>query len=146
MARKVESAITIHAPARRVWEVLTDFDRFPQWNPFILKARGKVREGEKVRILMKLRSGFRMPVRPTLLKVEPERELVWIGRLLIPGLIDGEHHFLIEPVSDSQVRFIQREVFHGVLLPFFWWMLKGDALSGFASMNQALKCLLEKGR
>jgi len=34
--RLIDTRIEIAAPAMRVWDVLTDFARFPQWNPFIV--------------------------------------------------------------------------------------------------------------
>jgi len=37
-----------------------------------------------------------MTFRPTILKAEPNRELRWLGHLLVPGLFDGEHIFTIE--------------------------------------------------
>jgi len=46
-----------------------------------------------------------MTFRPTILKAEPERELRWLGRLLLPGLFDGEHVFEIEQIMvDREVR------------------------------------------
>jgi len=35
---ELRTDIEIDAPVERVWEVLTDFDRFPDWNPFIRKV------------------------------------------------------------------------------------------------------------
>src|SRR5215210_9363232 len=38
--KELHSEIEINAPAQRVWEVLTDFASYPQWNPFIRRASG----------------------------------------------------------------------------------------------------------
>lgn len=45
-----------------------------------------------------------MTFRPTVLVAEPDRELRWRGRLLVPGLLDGEHAFVVEPRGDGGVR------------------------------------------
>ncbi len=52
-----------------------------------------------------------MTVRPRILISEPGRELRWRGHLLLPGLFDGEHIFIIEPLVAGGVRIIQREIF-----------------------------------
>ena len=38
--RELNSEIEIDASAERVWQLLTDLDRFPQWNPFIRSITG----------------------------------------------------------------------------------------------------------
>jgi len=45
----------------------------------------------------------------------------------LPGLIDGEHRFLIEPINNLELRLKQREVQQSLLVPIFWWQLKKDA-------------------
>ena len=44
----------------------------------------------------------------TVLVAEPYRELRWMGRLIIPGLFDGEHVLTIETIEDDRVRFTQK--------------------------------------
>jgi hypothetical protein len=85
-----------------------------------------------------------MTFRPTVLKSEPNRELRWIGHLLIPGLFDGEHIFTIEPLGPNRVRFVQREIFTGLLVPLFARGLDTDTQRGFEEMNQALKVQAEQ--
>lgn len=38
MAHELRTEIDVAAPSGRVWEVLTDFASYPQWNPFIVRA------------------------------------------------------------------------------------------------------------
>jgi hypothetical protein len=70
--------------------------------------------------------------------------LRWIGHLLIPGLFDGEHIFTIEPLGANRVRFVQREIFSGLLVPLFAKGLDTDTQRGFGEMNQALKAQAEQ--
>ncbi len=37
--------VEIDAPVERVWEIMTDFEAFPDWNPFIKKMRGDLEVG-----------------------------------------------------------------------------------------------------
>ncbi|MFB0544750.1 MAG: SRPBCC family protein [Asgard group archaeon] len=138
-SKEISSEIEIESSAEQVWQHLTDFESFPEWNPFIRKASGKVKAGERIEVFLQLPESKGMTFRPKLLKVEPNRELRWLGRLVIPRVFDGEHIFTIEEVGEGRVRFFQREKFRGFLAPLFLAMIKSSTLHGFEEMNKALK-------
>jgi hypothetical protein len=142
--KELRTEIEIQASAERVWQLLTDFPAFPQWNPFIRKASGNIRVGERLEVRLQPSGASAMTFRPTVLKVEPNREFRWLGHLLIPGLFDGEHSFTIEPLGEGRVRFTQREVFTGLLVPLLARGLDTDTQRGFEEMNQALKARAEQ--
>jgi hypothetical protein len=144
--KELHSEVEIEASAEDVWRILTDFQSFPEWNPFIRRARGKAREGERLEVFLQPSGARGMTFRPRVLKAEPNREFRWLGHLVVPGLFDGEHIFLIEPLGESRVRFIQRENFTGLLVPLFAGSLDRDTRRGFEEMNQALKARAENRR
>ena len=78
-----------------------------------------------------------MTFKPVVITAKPKEELAWLGRLVMPGLFDGEHHLRITPIENGST-FVQEEFFRGILVPLFG---KGfDAtLRGFEAMNLALK-------
>lgn len=142
--KELRSEIEIETSAERVWQLLTDFARFPQWNPFIRRASGDVKPRQRLEVKIQPSGTNGMTFRPIVLKAEPNRELRWIGHLLIPGLFDGEHIFTIEPLGTNRVRFIQREIYTGLLVPLFARGLDTDTQRGFIEMNQALKIQAER--
>ena len=77
-------------------------------------------------------------IQPTVVEVNLNCELRWLGRLYLPWLFDGEHSFHIEPIGDKAVRFVQSERFSGLLVPFGGRLLS-NTLKGFEEMNKALK-------
>ena len=95
--KRLRTHIEIQATAERVWQVLTNFRAFPDWNPFIRSVDGELKEGASLKVYIKPPKGMGMTFRPTVLKVEPNAELRWTGSFLMPGVFDGEHYFLIEP-------------------------------------------------
>ena len=138
--KQIFSEIEIDASAERVWKVLTDFSALPDWNPFIRSVEGNLNVGDRLKVYIKASKGMGMSFKPTVLRAEPNRELRWIGRLLMPGLMDGEHSFVIEPLEGAHVRFVQSESFTGVLVPLMSAMgVFKNAHIGFEEMNQALK-------
>ncbi len=140
--RTIQTEIVINAPASKVWKVLIDFEAYPRWNPFIRQLTGMAKPGEQLTVQMHF--GHRtMSFSPTVLAVQPGRELRWLGRVFIPGVFDGEHSFVIEPLSGNQVRLIQSEEFNGLLVPFSGSLLD-DTKQSFQEMNKALKAQAEQ--
>ena len=138
--KEISTEIGISAPPGKVWEVLTDFPAFPQWNPFMQSAEGELMAGAELKVRLQPPGGMAMTFKPTILKVEPNRELRWLGKLLFPGLFDGEHYFLLEELGPGQTRFTQGERFTGILVPFMDLIgLFPKTISGFEAMNQPLK-------
>lgn len=78
--------------------------------------------------------------RPTVLAIDPERELCWLGSIGIAGLLDGEHAFVLEAVGGGRTRLRQVETFTGILAPL---LMRGKMAEstrrGFQLMNEALK-------
>ena len=137
-SKQLSSETIINSSANRVWELITDFGNFPRWNPFIRRATGKIKTGEKLEIFIQPSGTKGMTFHPKVLKVDPNHELRWLGRLYLPWLFDGEHALIIEPSSKDSVKFIQREKFTGLLVPSARSLLR-DTQRGFEEMNRALK-------
>jgi hypothetical protein len=137
--KQLDTEIEIDAPAKHVWELLTDFASYPQWNPFIRHISGRLAPGERLRARLEAPGGRGMTFKPKVLTVEPNRELRWLGHLLVPGVFDGEHSFTIQSLEENRVRFVQREAFKGLLVPLFARSLETNTQRGFEEMNRALK-------
>ncbi|MEO6018776.1 MAG: SRPBCC domain-containing protein [Knoellia sp.] len=137
--QRVERSVDIAAPAEDVWATLTDFAAYPQWNPFIPEISGTPAQGEKLRVRITPGDGD-MTFTPTVLAAEPRRELRWLGRVLLPGLLDGTHSFTLTTIPGG-VRLAQSETFTGVLVPFVGGAI--DAGDDFDAMNEALRDRVE---
>lgn len=142
--RELYSEIEINASEDKIWDILTDFDKYPVWNPFIRELKGDVLKGTKVTVYLQPPGAKSMKFIPAIIKMEKNRELRWMGRFLFPGLFDGEHIFLIQQMSPGKVRFVHKEVFKGLLVPMFWKTIDRDIRKGLEAMNTALKKLAEE--
>lgn len=143
--REIRTDIEIAAPPAEVWSVLMAFDAYGDWNPFMPSIQGDARSGERLTVEIEPPGGRRMTFKPTVLAAEPNQELRWIGRLLLPGLFDGEHALRIEPIDARRSRFVQQERFTGILVGLFHRTLDKTEL-GFEQMNAALKERVEAAR
>jgi hypothetical protein len=136
--RRIQTQVDIEAPAAQVWALLADFPGMSFWNPFIRGISGRLERGARLAVYIAPPGKPGMRFRPRVLAVRPERELRWRGRLFLPGLFDGEHYFLIEPLAPGRTRFVHGERFTGLLVGFATRAL-ADTEAGFRSMNAALK-------
>ena len=135
----LETHISINASAERVWSLLVDFPSHAKWNPFIRSIEGSPEVGQSLKIFIQPPGSNGVRFRPTVLAAETNREFRWKGKLLLPGLFDGEHYFKLEPKADGGVIFHQGELFSGILVPLFKRSLDGATKQGFIAMNVALK-------
>jgi hypothetical protein len=140
--REIETTVDIDAPPAAVWRVLTDFPAYGEWNPFIRSIAGTAQAGERLTVRLEPPGGRGMTIKPTVLAAQPDRELRWKGRLVVPGLFDGEHTFRIEPIGAERSRFIHGERFTGALVGLVKGVL-AKTEAGFEDMNAALKRRVE---
>ena len=137
--KELHSQIDINASAELVWQLLTDFASYPQWNPFIRHISGEPTIGERLEVRLEPPESRGITLRPKVLDAEPNHQLRWLGHLFVPGLFDGEHSLVIQQLGEDRVRFVQGESFRGLLVPMFARSLDNGTLRGFEEMNRALK-------
>jgi hypothetical protein len=138
MARQIQHQIDIDAPPAVVWEQLADTSRYAEWNPFMRRLSGELREGAKLTVEIAPPGGRTMTFKPTVLCAEAGRELRWLGRFLVPGLFDGEHSFRLQELPGGRTRLTQAERFRGLLVGPLGGTLRKTRL-GFEQMDGALK-------
>lgn len=124
MTHEIFTTITMAAPRDDVWAALLDFASYPGWNPFVRSIQGTPIEGSLLRVRIQPPGSRVMTFRPVVVRARPAQELRWRGKLLIDGLFDGEHYFLLDSTGRNSTRFAQGERFSGLLVPCFGirWM------------------------
>lgn len=142
-SHQLQTEMEINAKSERVWDILTDFAAYPEWNPFIRHIVGVPEAGARLEVRIQPSGTKGMTFRPVVLAADHAQELRWIGKLLLPGVLDGEHRFVIQSLGDGKTLFQQSEKFSGILVPFFRASLDRDTKRGFEEMNQALKARAE---
>jgi hypothetical protein len=135
---EIHSETAIEGTADEVWRVLSDFASYPEWNPGMEQVQGDAKVGTRLHIRFRLNGGRVMTMKPTVLVAEPGRELRWLGRLLMPGIFDGEHRFEIDETAPGRVRFVQGERFKGLMVPFLRKLIEVDTAATFTNVNAAL--------
>lgn len=144
MAKEIKTEILINSSPEIVWAVLTNFDDYPNWNPFIKSIKGEAKVGKKITARIEPPDAKGMTFKPKILVFDQNKELRWLGNLLFAGLFDGEHKFELIDNKNGTTTFIQSEKFKGIFVPMFKKMLEINTKKGFEEMNEKLKQVAEK--
>lgn len=71
--------------------------------------------------------------------IKPLQELRWLGKLVLSGIVDGEHYVKLEALTASKTRLLQGGQFSDLLIPLAKSSLGKNTKSGFIALTQALK-------
>lgn len=137
--RTIRTATSVDAPADTVWGVLTDFERYPEWNPFLVSVETRLVAGAPVAMRVRL-GGRELALDARMLAVAPGREFRWAGPIARwKGVVfRGEHFFGVEPGGPASCRFLHGEDFGGVSLPLLGGWMQRTLVPAYHAMNQAL--------
>ena len=141
--KEIYTEIVIEAPASVVWEHLVSFKQYPNWNPFLRSVDGVAAEGEPLKVVVHPLNENPLTFKPILLTVEKNNELKWLGRFICPGFFDSEHTFTLMKLSETRVKFVQKESFRGFLAFLLWDTVEQRLTKGFYAMNRSLKHISE---
>jgi hypothetical protein len=136
--------IDIHAPATRVWETLTDTNRFPTWNSFLHRINGSLSVGSHIEVKLELSPKKHQTIHAHVLTVEKNHELRSREQTNIPFLLDFEHILTIDSINPNRVRLTQRITFSGLFAILFAQQYSNELRNGMRMMNQALKSRVEQ--
>lgn len=123
--------------------MITDFDSFPGWKPFI-RASGSLRVGERLHATLKVPEMRPVSCKPRLLDGEPDRLMRWKGVTFLPGLFDGRRALSVEATADGRSRLRTHEDVTGILLPFLGRTMRRTQ-QGFELLSAAVKKRAEEG-
>jgi len=141
----IVTKITIDESPEKAWQVLTEFDQYPKWNPFIQVIEGDQQVGAQLNV--KLGLGKKpMGFTPTVLAFNANEEFRWLGHMGINGLFDGEHYFQLVQTTSGGTELVQGENFKGVFSGLMLAFIRSSTEQGFTEMNEALKRRVEAKR
>ncbi len=136
----IRHEIRIRATAERVWSELVAFERFPEWNPMIVRMKGRPEEGSSIAFRVRLENGLKLPLWGRIVRCRASEELRW--RAGVPGLLSGEHYVTLMPTGGGVI-VAHGEDFRGALCAVLGGTLRRLGAPLYARMNEALKARTE---
>ncbi len=141
--RELRTEIQISAPIDRVWQVLTDFDHWKDWNPMVNQVSGNATLGSMLNITM-CGSGGKdaMKYQPILLEVSPPPSFRWRATMMSGLMFTNDRGFELSEKNGGTV-LVNKEEFSGLMVPLFWGKMNLFVVPMLEKMNKALKDKLE---
>jgi hypothetical protein len=140
--KTIATNIKINAPIETVWQILSNFEAYPSWNPFIVSLKGKLALGETIRTIL-ISNGKENHFKPDITVLEEGQKFEWVGSLPL-GMFVGNHYFRLEKIDAHTTRFVHGENFSGWLSGLILLLIKKETTRGFLAMNEALKIKAEQ--
>jgi hypothetical protein len=138
---EVQTQITINTTAEKAWKVLTDFEKYPEWHPYISKIEGNLKKKSKIKVTYKKNNHEEGVFSAYIVENEANKNLSWGGSL---GFIfRAKHYYMIEPVGNDSIRFTQGEYWKGIFGGMYGKKIYKDTTRKFELMNRKLKEILE---
>jgi hypothetical protein len=137
MSQIIRTHLTVDASVETVWQTLLHLAGYRTWNPFITAAAGDVAIGERLDLIIEPPGGRPQHLKPWVTALQPLHYLEWLGRLAMPGILDGRHSFTLTRMAGARTLLQQSETFTGMLVPVTR-ALRTQTRAGFIAMNTAL--------
>lgn len=114
-ALTVSEVIEIAAPARIVWQILTDMERYNEWNPFCIRAVSTLEMGAPVvmTLVNYVSPGTLAPNCEYICAFEPERMISWELPHSEAWPYPARRDQVIEPTGDNSCRYFSTDAFLG---------------------------------
>lgn len=135
--RSAHSEVIINASAEKVWQTLSDFAQYPEWNPTMQLAKGEVKEGNKVVYRYTQDEQNKYNITAKVVKIIPHELLNQRGG--IPFILTFNHRYILEPQGDK-TKVTIHENYRGIGVNF--WNPK-PVEESYERLNLALKKRVE---
>ena len=128
----------------RVWELLSDFSLYPQWNPLFPMVAGPGTVGGVHELVVHLPGIDPFTVQATL-EDKVAGKLSWRSTFLGQPFLAWTFSCRIEVVDGERLKVLLDSEFSGLLAPLFRFALARSMQEGMEQLNQALRRWGEKG-
>lgn len=143
MEKKVDTQIEINATRDQVWNVLTDFERMPEWSDSFQGIEGEFKEKGKATAIFKSPYGKKKNMRfnHTLIEFEEGVSFGWSDPFLM-GMKD-HHVYKLEELPNGNTLFIHTDRVKGGATFLLGGFMAKNMKSLYLKFNQDLKKRVE---
>lgn len=137
MTFKILLKEAVDADKATVWTTINDLNKYPQWNPFVVKCISTLEVGAPIVMYLRLTPGMTLRQKETVL-AKRDGEFLEHG-VTLPYLFKSSRQHIITATSGSTCRYESIFTLEGPLAPLINFLLKSWLRKSFLSMSFAVK-------
>jgi len=137
-SRCVRAEIEIDAPIDRCWRILTDFDRYSEWNAFTPKVETTLAIGDPIHLHARM-IGERTMHRVEYVTRNQPYELGWEMQMGGRVLLQAERIQRLTPIDEHRTHYVSEDCFRGWLRPIVLGLFGRSMERGFTDCALGLK-------
>ncbi len=139
---EIDHVLRVEAPAETVWRVITDFDAYPEWNPFVVGCASTLVPGDPIDMRVAL-VGPVMRQRETIFEHEPGRRMGYGLAPNFTGALASNRTHEVEALGPASSEYRSHFELSGWLSPLVRGLLGSRLEAGFAAMSEGIRARAE---
>lgn len=143
MAFVIDSTVEIDAPAELVWQVLTDVDKYGEWNPFCVECKTTLEPGSPIDMKVRLVGPKLKQQREFIRTHTPGKEFSYNMKPAPLGLLSSERSHEVTALEGGRTRYVSHFQLNGPVAPVVAYLLGRALTTGFEGMTEAVKTRAE---
>ncbi|MDR3416004.1 MAG: SRPBCC domain-containing protein [Nevskia sp.] len=144
MAFVIDAELDIAAPAELVWQVITDFPRYAEWNPFVTGCESSLKPGDPIDLQVRVFSDKPQAQREWIRTHTPGREFSYSMKPVPLGTLHSARSHTVIPLGPGRCRYRSHFELAGWLQPLVRGLLGASLRRGFAGMTEGIKTRAER--
>lgn len=137
-----KTALHIEAKKEKIWNILTNLDSYPEWNPFTTKVETNWNIGDQVKLTVQMNAG-KIPIiqKETLSRFNPMDEISW--GMNWGFFLKAERVQRLSTAEHGNTLYFTEDTIKGLLSPIVHALYGRSIQDGFDALAQSLKNFVE---
>jgi hypothetical protein len=138
------SEARINASAEKVWSIIMDLDKYPEWNPYTIRMQSTLKIGDPMVMTVKMNDLITLEQTEYIRVLEQGHKVCWGINTDTPAFNSGERCQWLEPLPGGGTLWRNEDLIEGTANELVTSLFGNDVQVGFDAVGVALKRRAER--
>lgn len=139
----IDATVEVNAPHDIVWDVITDFRRYSEWNPFVVECDSTLKIGDPIVMRVHVFEAFAQRQREIIFEHDPGRRFCY-GVSGMLGAIHSNRCHEVRSLDSASSEYRSHFELSGWLSPVVSGLLGRQLRRGFHAMTESIRTRSEQ--